>query len=224
MDDYSFVAQKELNEKNVLDVILDPTLQNLLLDFATEQLCQENILFLIDATKICTVDIVQIYDQLTNEVCRPEGEVLISEVQHIIDTYIVPSSTYEINLSHHTKNELMARFEKMKTSQSVVESGNITRKSVALILERAIVDIALLVFTNLFENFLASPKVVHYMNKRKKESQINLKLATLGLYKDQTSSIEPTLTALADEKGDPISQTDIVSTNSLFLEVGEFND
>ncbi|CAG8465818.1 8603_t:CDS:2 [Acaulospora morrowiae] len=105
-DGLNYSSSKESNAKKLQQILEDPNLCSLFMDFSKANFCEENLMFLLDVKKF-----KKRYDTNAGENGRSLGlheqERLISDAFRIYNTYLAPGSPNELNIDHGLRQHMI---------------------------------------------------------------------------------------------------------------------
>ncbi|CAG8555529.1 7173_t:CDS:1, partial [Racocetra fulgida] len=99
-DGHVFSTPKESNTKKLQQILEDPSLRSLFMEFSKANFCEENLLFLMDVKEFKTK-----YNTSINE--DNKQEALIDDAFRIYSTYLTPQSPHELNIDFGLKQHMI---------------------------------------------------------------------------------------------------------------------
>eukprot|EP01134_Creolimax_fragrantissima_P002640 CFRG2640T1 len=139
--------------KRVDMVMIDPEYSFLLLEFATQRHCRENVAFLMEMERLKEKAAVA-------DMKEAQLEEMFSEIEYIGLTYIYERAPQEVNLSSRTRKNIIA---KLRSDFSVANNPAADAAAIFCAAEKEIRD---MIRSNLLGDFQKSPDVIKVMERR----------------------------------------------------------
>eukprot|EP00122_Pirum_gemmata_P006694 Pgem_evm1s6126 len=171
-DEFSFLAQKQIEDYNMVELVLDEEVNTYLLECARENFSQENYYFISDChTELGFFADVEIdnntnnnNDTVNSKKFAHRENVTIESLQNIVDKYISSSAEFELNLASGTKSQLLKDIKKLKESE--VTEIKITKAE--HIFGNCIQEVKKLLLDNIYPLFIKKEQVKKVIARRQK--------------------------------------------------------
>eukprot|EP00121_Abeoforma_whisleri_P002637 Awhi_evm1s2373 len=170
-----FKAQCDVNDISAL--LEDKMLNALLLDFASQKHCEENVYFLIG------------YQLLKNE-------KTIDQFNNLYAEHCVSDSKYELNLNASTSQRARAGYDRVQQKYNNNNDGDgsfVSDNDIVFTFDLVEYEILRLVRENLLKEFKQSSEVQSILQDKSDKTKVASRLASLGLVTTQQSQTLDTL-------------------------------
>lgn len=235
---------------SLIATLINPIAVIQLLKFAEKRKVEENVLFLMDVTKLThslpaygkkniklkiESQIVNVDDQTIG--CNISLKNLFENVQNIYNTYITQNSVHQINISGMQKGEIERRISNLLTqiiiySRKKIYNGNEILESPKLedtkqlfIAEQMKLKLEELIIKNIINKNESDEKLVgnvfEYISINK-EIPANLQILACGVYEDTTKEVMNLLRT--NDWNDFLKSENAIKANELYTQCDKFKN